>query len=199
MGCAPVCESHCSSNWCAVHLPVNHIAPPTDALCTCQWITLLLQLLRCAPASESHCSSSWCAVHLPVNHIAPLTEALCTCQWIPFLLQLMHCAVCTCQWITLLINWCAVLLLVNSHWLPPEAMCICHWSHIALSTKALCTCQSSTLFPQFKGIQDWDFFWLRFWNLYYFFISYVKILRFYKKIFIRPLLGEIRFFRLVWD
>jgi hypothetical protein len=29
-------------------------------------------------------------------------------------------------------------------------------------------------------------------------ISYVKILRFYKKIFlIRPLLGEIRFFRLV--
>ncbi len=41
---------------------------------------------------------------------------------------------------------------------------------------------------------------LRFWNLYYFFISYVKILRFYKKSFlIRPLLGEIRFFRLVWD
>ena len=51
-----------------------------------------------------------------------------------------------------------------------------------------------------KGTQDWDFFWLRFWNLYYFFISYVKILRFYKKHFlIRPLLGEIRFFRLVWD
>ncbi len=52
----------------------------------------------------------------------------------------------------------------------------------------------------FKGTQDWDFFWLRFWNLYYFFISYVKILRFYKKKFlIRPLLGQIRFFRLVWD
>ncbi len=51
-----------------------------------------------------------------------------------------------------------------------------------------------------KGTQDWDFFWLRFWNLYYFFISYVKILRFYKKNFlIRPLLGVIRFFRLVWD
>jgi hypothetical protein len=51
-----------------------------------------------------------------------------------------------------------------------------------------------------KGTQDWDFFWLRFWNLYYFFIIYVKILRFYQKIFlIRPLLGEIRFFRLVWD
>ncbi len=52
----------------------------------------------------------------------------------------------------------------------------------------------------FKGRQDWDFFWLRFWNLYYFFISFVKILRFYKKNFlIRPLLGEIWFFRLVWD
>ncbi len=51
-----------------------------------------------------------------------------------------------------------------------------------------------------KGTQDWDFSWLRFWNLYYFFISYVKILVFDKKIFlIRPLLGEIRFFRLVWD
>jgi hypothetical protein len=51
-----------------------------------------------------------------------------------------------------------------------------------------------------KGTQDWDFFCLRFWNLIYFFISYVKILRFYKKFFlIRPLLGEIRFFRLVWD
>ncbi len=50
-----------------------------------------------------------------------------------------------------------------------------------------------------KG-KDGDFFWLRFWNLYYFFISHVKILRFYQKnILIRPLLGEIRFFRLVWD
>ncbi len=53
---------------------------------------------------------------------------------------------------------------------------------------------------RFKGTQDWEFFWLRFLNLYYFFISYVKILRFYQKIFlIRPFLGEIRFFRLVWD
>ncbi len=32
-----------------------------------------------------------------------------------------------------------------------------------------------------KGTQDWEFFWLRFWNLRYFFDSYVKILRFYKK------------------
>jgi hypothetical protein len=53
---------------------------------------------------------------------------------------------------------------------------------------------------EFKGTQDWDFFRLRFWNWYYFLISYVKILRFYQKFFlIRPLLGEIRFFRLVWD
>ncbi len=49
-----------------------------------------------------------------------------------------------------------------------------------------------------KGTQDWEFFWLRFWNLHYFFVSYVKILRFYKKKFlIGPLLGEVRFFRVV--
>ena len=34
-----------------------------------------------------------------------------------------------------------------------------------------------------KGTQDGEFFWLRFWNLRYFFDSYVKILRFYKNIF----------------
>jgi hypothetical protein len=51
------------------------------------------------------------------------------------------------------------------------------------------------VFNRLKGTQDCDFFWLQFWNLYYFFISYVKIGRFYqKKILIRPL-----FFRLVWD
>ncbi len=50
----------------------------------------------------------------------------------------------------------------------------------------------------FKGTQDWEFFWLRFWNLPYFFVSYIKILRFYKKNFlIWPLLGEVRFFRVV--
>ena len=50
----------------------------------------------------------------------------------------------------------------------------------------------------FTGTQDWEFFWLRFWNLRYFFVSYVKILRFYKKNFlIGPLLGEVRFFRVV--
>ncbi len=53
-------------------------------------------------------------------------------------------------------------------------------------------------FNKFKGTQDWDFFWLRFWNLYYFFVSYVKILRFYKKkILIGPFWGEVRFFRVV--
>jgi hypothetical protein len=49
-----------------------------------------------------------------------------------------------------------------------------------------------------KGTQDWEFFWLRFWNLRYFFVSYVKILSFYKKKFwIGPLLGEVQFFRVV--
>ncbi len=51
---------------------------------------------------------------------------------------------------------------------------------------------------EFKGTQDWEFFWLRFWNLRYFFVSYGKILRFYKKNFLKgPLLGELRFFRVV--
>ncbi len=50
----------------------------------------------------------------------------------------------------------------------------------------------------FKGTQDWEFFWLRFWNLRFFFVSYVKILRFYTKIFlIGSFLGEVQFFRVV--
>ncbi len=50
----------------------------------------------------------------------------------------------------------------------------------------------------FKGTQDWEFFWLRFWNLHYFFVSCGKILIFYTKNFlIGPLLGEVRFFRVV--
>jgi hypothetical protein len=49
-----------------------------------------------------------------------------------------------------------------------------------------------------KGTQDWEFFWLQFRNLRYFFVSYIKILRLYKKNFlIDPLLGEVRFFRVV--
>jgi hypothetical protein len=62
----------------------------------------------------------------------------------------------------------------------------------------------------FKGTQDWDFFWLRFWNLYYFFISYVKILGYYKKFFDQAIIGgdtifplSLRLsgteFSLVWD
>ncbi len=50
-----------------------------------------------------------------------------------------------------------------------------------------------TVGANFKGTQDWEFFWLRFWNLRYFFVSYFKILRFHKKFFlIGPLLGEVR-------
>ena len=55
-------------------------------------------------------------------------------------------------------------------------------------------------FKLFKGTQDWEFFWLRFWILYYYIVGYVQILRFCKKKFwIGPLLEEIRLFRLVWD
>ncbi len=32
-----------------------------------------------------------------------------------------------------------------------------------------------------KGTQEWEFFRLRFWILYYFIVSYIKILRFCKK------------------
>ncbi len=50
----------------------------------------------------------------------------------------------------------------------------------------------------FKGTQEWEFFWLRFWILYSFIVSYVKILRFCKKNFlIGPVLEEVRFFRVV--
>ncbi len=49
-----------------------------------------------------------------------------------------------------------------------------------------------------KGTQEWEFFWLRFWILYCFIVSYVKILRFCKKNFlIGPVLEEVRFFRVV--
>jgi len=51
---------------------------------------------------------------------------------------------------------------------------------------------------KFKGTQEWEFFWLRFWILYYFIVSYVKILRFCKNNFlIGPVLEEVRFFRVV--
>ncbi len=60
----------------------------------------------------------------------------------------------------------------------------------------------------FKGTQEWDFFWLPFWNLYYFIVSYVKILKFCNKklfdwasigggtIFPRRLRGMKNFFEL---
>ncbi len=51
-----------------------------------------------------------------------------------------------------------------------------------------------------KGTQDWEFFGLRIWILYYFIVSYAQILRFCKTFFlIGPWMGEIRLFRLVWD
>ena len=50
----------------------------------------------------------------------------------------------------------------------------------------------------FKGTQEWEFFWLQFWILYYFIVSYVKILRFCKINFlIWPVLEEVQFFRVV--
>ncbi len=49
-----------------------------------------------------------------------------------------------------------------------------------------------------KGTLEWEFFWLRFWILSYFIVSYAKIKRFWGKIFlIGPLGGELRLFRVV--
>ncbi len=57
-------------------------------------------------------------------------------------------------------------------------------------------CQKETC--SLKGTQEWEFFWLRFWILYYFIVSYVKILRFcIKNFLIGPVLEEVRFFRVV--
>ncbi len=44
-------------------------------------------------------------------------------------------------------------------------------------------CELKVTICGLKGTQDWEFFWLRFWNLYYFFVSYVKIKDFTEKIF----------------
>ncbi len=50
-----------------------------------------------------------------------------------------------------------------------------------------------------KVHKDENFFWLRFWILYYLIVSYVQILRFYTTFFDLATIGEIRLFRLVWD
>jgi hypothetical protein len=48
-----------------------------------------------------------------------------------------------------------------------------------------CTAYACTDRPKkpLKGTQEWELFWLRFWILYYFIVSYVQILRFCKKNF----------------
>ncbi len=57
----------------------------------------------------------------------------------------------------------------RSAWQIVSAQCPSVNNHLANTT------------PTFKGTQEWEFFWLRFWILYYFIVSYVKILRFCKK------------------
>ncbi len=71
---------------------------------------------------------------------------------------------------------------------------------LSVPTAQLCCDSSAALTCPFKGTQGWEFFWLQFWILCHFIVSYAQILRFCKKHFlIRPLLGEIQLFRLVWD
>jgi hypothetical protein len=60
-------------------------------------------------------------------------------------------------------------------------------------------CTSFLAWPRaLKVHKNENFFWLRFWILYHFIVSYVKILRFCKKTFlIGPVLEEVRFFCVV--
>ncbi len=49
-----------------------------------------------------------------------------------------------------------------------------------------------------KGTLEWEFFWLRFWILSYFIVTYAKMIRFWGKNFlIGPLWRELRLFRVV--
>ncbi len=73
----------------------------------------------------------------------------------------------------------------------------CRFGRFVPSTGVF-TWAASWGFNGFKGTQEWEIFWLRFWILYYFIVSYVKILRFIKKNFlIGPVLEEVRFFLVV--
>jgi hypothetical protein len=73
------------------------------------------------------------------------------------------------------------------------------WIYVTLFHTVFCILNSWP-WNKLKGTQDWEFFWLWFWILCYFIVSYAQILRFCKKHFlIRPLLGEIQLFRAVWD
>ncbi len=97
--------------------------------------------------------------------------------------------------LTLLPGFHSFRCYVGSPWLS----WFCFWplsTHCCLASYSYLRCCGGNLMV--KGTQDWEFFWLRFWNLRYFFVSYVKIFIFYKKIFlIGPLLGEVRFFCVV--
>jgi hypothetical protein len=73
---------------------------------------------------------------------------------------------------------CAVLLLNHTSSLHFQVRCL-YSEELLDKTSKFCTLY---FVPNvLKGTQDWEFFWLRFWNLYYFFVSYVNI--FLQKIF----------------
>jgi hypothetical protein len=60
-------------------------------------------------------------------------------------------------------------------------------SNVFEDAKNSCMCFS--WWSSFNGTQEWEFFWLRFWILYYFIVSYAQILRFWKKIFDQAIMG----------
>ncbi len=76
-----------------------------------------------------------------------------------------------------------------SHWARPG-----EWVHWPL------TWQATQPINMFKGTQAWEYFALRYWNLYFFVVSYAEMLRFrLKKNFVGLFLGEIGLFCVYWD
>jgi hypothetical protein len=127
---------------------------------------------------------------------------------------LQRCTLCThcstyqnyCPWVSPL-SLAEVGLVVSIFWLKP--LHLTRWRscrvilyrtlHLGVSfLEGGLSAGGNSIWYCVKGTQDWEFFWLRFWNLRYFFDSHVKILRLYqKKFLIGPSLGEVRFFCVV--
>jgi hypothetical protein len=135
------------------------------------------------PASKKYGSESGFSTLPETQHWRESTSLYYSRNWF---------CLAACHWLPLIRIPSLRLEPVFWHKVCPFLACLCEtfWDF----------CAPSSFFVLFKGTQDWEFFWLRFWILYYFIVSYDQILRFWKKKFlIGPLLEEIRLFRLVWD
>ncbi len=123
-----------------------------------------------------------------------------SCAWLPYFQSLAEKHIFGLCYFTLRVStWLTFpgLIYMNSHGIitikTPNPKCRHYWCLMEFIDWRY---SQSWL----KGTQDWEFFWLRIWILYYFIVSYAQTLRFCKKNFlIGPRMGEIRLFRLVWD